>query len=666
MKFESFYNPKENAGVRKIRACLSKIQPIKKVSFGFVSKIRMPKKAGRAVLFAMLGLAGLLLVMFIVVGIPLLGLYKDGLTLKAQASSLKQAAKEQDLTKMQKSLTDLKANVSEFELKYEKRLSIIKGFPVVKNYYEDGKHFLKAADYGLELGGVAVAVLEPFASDLGFKVEGKEFEENVLTNQERLIKILNLLPEFTPEIDKIAEATRKIDSELSQINETKYPESLRGVKVRSQISSIKMVSHELAQKSPQFKELFASLPLLMGFDTPKVYMVLMANNYELRMSGGFNTFLVLFKIDKGVPEILGSMDTYDIDKDLFYMVNFNVPYYIRDYLKVNRLYARDATSTSPDFVEASDKFINEFWRKNGMLYQKVDGVMQVNNFVVEDLLRVLGPVDSGGYSVRTDEGNYIGIPIKEFNSENVVLELEKIAGGDLSEIIGRKDIIKYLMNSIMQKALNASTENLLPMAQTMLGLLGSKDIIIRSFDTDLQKAMEDLGYSGRIAGVPETWDYLHVNNSNFGAGKRDWIIKRKVVKEVYEENGQKIGVVSLITINPKSPEWWQWVPFYNDYFRFYVPKGSKLISATASDGQELNAKEYDHLGKTVLEGFFKMKEDSDLTITYKYSLPSDVDFSNYNLLIQKQSGTRGDVYEVKKGSFSDRFELSSDKNITIN
>ncbi|MFH1955371.1 MAG: DUF4012 domain-containing protein, partial [Patescibacteria group bacterium] len=621
---------------------------------------------GRAVLFAMLGLAGLLLVMFIVVGIPLLGLYKDGLTLKAQASSLKQAAKEQDLTKMQKSLTDLKANVSEFELKYEKRLSIIKGFPVVKNYYEDGKHFLKAADYGLELGGVAVAVLEPFASDLGFKVEGKEFEENVLTNQERLIKILNLLPEFTPEIDKIAEATRKIDSELSQINETKYPESLRGVKVRSQISSIKMVSHELAQKSPQFKELFASLPLLMGFDTPKVYMVLMANNYELRMSGGFNTFLVLFKIDKGVPEILGSMDTYDIDKDLFYMVNFNVPYYIRDYLKVNRLYARDATSTSPDFVEASDKFINEFWRKNGMLYQKVDGVMQVNNFVVEDLLRVLGPVDSGGYSVRTDEGNYIGIPIKEFNSENVVLELEKIAGGDLSEIIGRKDIIKYLMNSIMQKALNASTENLLPMAQTMLGLLGSKDIIIRSFDTDLQKAMEDLGYSGRIAGVPETWDYLHVNNSNFGAGKRDWIIKRKVVKEVYEENGQKIGVVSLITINPKSPEWWQWVPFYNDYFRFYVPKGSKLISATASDGQELNAKEYDHLGKTVLEGFFKMKEDSDLTITYKYSLPSDVDFSNYNLLIQKQSGTRGDVYEVKKGSFSDRFELSSDKNITIN
>ena len=90
------------------------------------------------------------------------------------------------------------------------------------------------------------------------------------------------------------------------------------------------------------------------------------------------------------------------------------------------------------------------------------------------------------------------------------------------------------------------------------------------------------------------------------------------------------------------------------------------MESLASDGQELNAKEYDHLGKTVLEGFFKMKEDSDLTITYKYSLPSDVDFSNYNLLIQKQSGTRGDVYEVKKGSFSDRFELSSDKNITIN
>lgn len=658
MKFESFYKPRILGGFKSVKSVVSKVIPR--------FKIRVSKKAGKILIFVAVGLLALSLLGFIFIGIPLLGLYKDAMVLKAQASSLKQAAKEQDLSKMNKSLLALKDNVSEFESKYEKRLYLIKALPVAKNYYEDGKHFLKAANYGLDLGSVTVGILEPFASDLGFKVEGKELEGNELTNQERLVKILKLLPEFALEIDKIALSTRKIDEELSQINETKYPEFIRGIRVRSQIASIKMVSHELAQKSPQFKELFSALPSLMGLDAPKVYMVLMANNYELRMSGGFNTFLVLFKIDNGVPEILGSMDTYDIDKDYFYMVNFNVPYYIRDYLKLNRLYARDATSTSPDFVEASDKFLNEFWRKNYALYQKIDGVMQVNNFVVEDLLRVLGPVDSGGYSVRTDEGNYIGIPIKEFNSENVILELEKIAGGDLSEIIGRKDIIKYLMNSIMQKALNASTENLLPLSQTVLKLLGSKDIIMYTFDPILQKAVEDLGYSGRIVGVPEAWDYLHVSNSNFGAGKRDWIIKRNVVKEVYEENGQKISVVSLTITNPKSPDWWRWAPFYNDYFRFYVPKGSKLLSSTASDGQEINAKEYEHLGKTVFEGFFKVKEDASITVTYKYSLPNTVDMGNYNLLIQKQSGTRGDVYEVKKGNSSEKFELSSDKKITFN
>ena len=670
MKFESFYNPNANSGLKNIKDSVGKVNPLGKINPDSVlksmPKIRIPRKAGKAVLFTFLGLLIILVIIVALVGIPLFGLYKDALTLKAQASSLKQAAQEQDLTKMQKSLSDLKGDLSDFESKYDKRLYLIRGFPVVKDYYDDGKHLLRAADYGLELGNIAVGILEPFAGDLGFKVEGKESEENVLTNQERLIKILKLLPEFSSQIDTIAEATRKIDAELEQINETKYPESIRGIKIRSQISSMKTVSHELAQKSPQFKELFDSLPVLMGLDSPKIYMVLMANNYELRMSGGFNTFLVLLKLDNGVPEILGSMDTYDIDKDQFYMVNYNVPSYMRDYLKVTRLYARDATSTSPDFGEAADKLVNEFWRKNYGLYQKLDGVIQVNNFVVEDLLRVLGPVDSGGYSVRTDEGNYIGIPIKEFNSDNVILELEKIAGGDLSEIIGRKDIIKYLMSSIMQKALNASTENLLPMVQTMLNLLGSKDIVIYSFEENLQKTLEDLGYAGKIVAVADTWDYLHVNNSNFGAGKRDWIIERRVVKEVYEENGQKIGVVSLKTINPKSPDWWEWFPFYNDYFRIYVPKGSKLISATASDGQELSAKEYEHLGKTVFEGFFKMQEDTELTVTYKYSLPSTVDFDKYNLLIQKQSGTRGDIYEVKKGSFSEKFELSSDKTITIN
>ncbi|OIP98025.1 hypothetical protein COT69_02660 [candidate division WWE3 bacterium CG09_land_8_20_14_0_10_39_24] len=664
MKFESFYTAKNTGILKKITSITSKLPSGKKVSGVFSGKL-VPKKVKKILVFSVLGVVGIFLIILLVVGIPLMGLYKDALALKSQASSLKQAAKEQDLTKMRNSLTDLKGDVAAFESKYEKRLYLIKNFPVVKDYYKDGKHILKAATYGLELGNVTVGILEPFAGDLGFKVEGRELEENELTNQERLIKILKLLPEFTSEIDKIAEITRKINEELSQINETKYPESIRGIKVRSQLSSLKTVSQELAQKSPQFKELFTSLPILMGIESPKVYMVLMANNYELRMSGGFNTFLVLFKIDKGVPEILSSMDTYDIDRDQFYMVNFNVPYYIRDYLRVSRLYARDATSTSPDFVEASDKFVNEFWRKNGMLYQKLDGILQVDNYVVEDLLRVLGPVDSGGYSVRTDEGNYIGISIKEFNSENVILELEKISGGDLSEIIGRKDIIKYLMNSIMQKALNASTENLLPLSRTVLSLLGSKDIIIRSFDADLQKTLEDLGYAGRVTAVPENLDYLHVNNSNFGAGKRDWIIKRKVVKEVYEEQGQKFGVVALTIINPKSPEWWQWVPFYNDYFRFYVPKGSKLISATASDGQELNAKEYEHLGKTVFEGFFKMKEDSSLTVTYKYSLPQNVDFNNYAVLVQKQPGTRGDIYEVKNDGFSEKFELTSDKTISI-
>jgi len=654
MEISSYYSPKALFHFRKKNSPSG----VKMRGRYILSKVYKP------ILLIFLVLFILILALGVVVGIPLYGLYKDAVALESEATSFRQAAKEQDLSKMELSLENLRTGVVDFSSKYESRMRLIKNLPVVKGYYDDGVHALKAADYGLELGTSSIKLIKPFAGELGFKMEGVEPVN--LTNQERLIKIITILPQLGGEVDNISQTAIQIDNELSQIDATKYPDSIRGIEIRPKIVSIKNVSHELALKSPEFKELFNAMPSLMGLDKPKVYMVQMANNYELRMSGGFDTYLVLFKLDKGVPEILSSIDTYDIDRDQFFMVNFNVPYYMQDYLKVTRLYARDATSTSPDFVVASGKFLNEFWRKNSALYQKLDGMIQVDNHVVEDLLAVLGPVDSGGFSVKTDQGNYIGISVKEFNSDNVSLELEKIAGGSLKEVIGRKDIIKFLMNSIMQKTLNASSENIVPLAETFLNLLGSKDIMIYSFDPSIQTALEDLNYSGRIVDTKDnTWDYLHVNNSNFGAGKRDWIVKRQVSKEVYEESGKKISVVRMTVVNPKSPSWWEWAGFYNDFFRFYVPYGSKMMEVTASDGQQLNAKEISDVGKTAFEGFFKMPEDSTITITCKYELPDSVDLGNYHLLIQKQPGTRGDIYEVKDGSFGERFELSSDK-VVIN
>ena len=100
--------------------------------------------------------------------------------------------------------------------------------------------------------------------------------------------------------------------------------------------------------------------------------------------------------------------------------------------------------------------------------QDIDGVIQINNDIVVDLLKVVGPVNTEKYSIRTDTGAYVTVPVTEFNADNVIENLENIAGGKLAETIGRKEIIKFLGQSILQKIFTSEATNLVSIMKVML------------------------------------------------------------------------------------------------------------------------------------------------------------------------------------------------------
>jgi len=629
-------------------------------------KFNLPKIGGKKLKIFLSGFLGLifLAVLFfgLMVGLPLVKAKDYVDKLRADAGDVKDAFIERDFDLAQERFKTLNSDLSKFDSYYNSKLRILNFLPYSNKFYADGIHALKAGSLGIDLAVQTLDILKPFSAQLGFKnsADGDEID-----NKTRILNLVEILPEISNDLSRVLGGLSQMDKELSYIDETKYPETFRGVGFRSLVGNSKTLVHEMAVKAPSFDQMFKVLPDLLGVKEPKTYMLFMANNYELRMSGGFNTYLVLVKIDKGIPEVVTSVDTYNIDRDKSYLVYRNVPWHLRDYLLVTRFYARDATSNSPDFKMAVDEFLNKFWKVDWTMPQDFDGVIQVNNFVVEDLLKVVGPVEAGGFNIKHDQDYYINVPVQEFNFENVIMELEKIAGGDLAETIGRKDIIKYLMLNIMNKALNTPAENLGQLVEVMFRELNQKNIMIYSFDPGAEEALEGLGYAGRIVPIPAGYDYLHVSNSNYGAGKRDWLIRREVFKENKVEDGKKVSVIKMKTINPKSPEWFEWFPFYRDYFRFYVPLGTRLISAQASDGQELNAKEIDDLGRTAIEGFFKMEENTEITVTVKVEIPDSVDFDNYNLIVQKQSGTWGDPYSIAHKGSTKKFDLLTDKEISF-
>jgi len=626
---------------------------------------------------------------YVFVARPLLALANDAKDLKASTYQIKQGAKNFDFDEIQAGLENTQSQLQEFETSYEKNMKLIRRLPNAEGYYQDGLHLINAANESIELGDLVVDILEPYAGELGFKTS--EHEAQNLPAQDRIVKFISLMPQFSSSVSEIADRTKKIDDELQQIDARRYPETMPwylvklgidpNLNIREEVLAVQGISSELSNKAPQFEALFNSLPEFMGLNEPKKYMVLMANNYEIRMSGGFNTYIIVVEFNKGIPQITYAIDTYFIDEGertrSSRLVNRNVPYFLRNYLYIQdrgaRLYARDATSTSPDFPTAVDTLLTGFWRKDRTLPQDLNGVFQINNDVVVDILKVVGPVSTAGYTVKTDTG-YASIPTTEFNAENVIYELENIAGGRLAETIGRKEIIKFLADSIFEKIFTSEATNLVNIANVVLESLSKKDVMLYSFDPQVQEAFHNLNYSGEILDTPDdSWDYLHVNRSNFGSGKADWttegFVHQTVKKNIEVKDGKKISTVEVTIHNPKRPDWYNIDPccFYRAYTRVYVPKGSKMVSITASDGQDVKGAEYDdeELNKTYLESFSFQPKETDLTIKYVYELPDTVDLDNYKLKIQRQSGTSIDEYTVGVNGVSKTVLLNSDKDIYI-
>ncbi len=616
---------------------------------------------------------------------PVLKVVADAKALKDSTFTVRKGLEDLNLDEIKSGLTEFEGNIERFKKSYNENLTSINKFPGASTYIGDGNHLIVVAEESASLGKLVVEIVEPYAGDLG--LASKNVEAVQIPAEQRVVKLLNLMPKFSPSVAEISAKVKKIDDELAQIDAMNYPATLpwyvksagftEDVNLRETILDIQSISKELSSKAPQMEAFFNAVPEFMGLNQPKRYLILMANNYELRMAGGFNTYIVGVEFSQGIPTPFYSIDTYFIDEGdrtgSSGLVNRNVPYHLRNYLylsgNTSRLYARDATSDSPDFVKAADKLLVEFWRKDRSLPQNIDGVFQINNDFAVDILRAVGPVNTEKYSIKRDNGTYATIPVTEFNADNVIESLEKIAGETLGQTIGRKEIIKYLGDNILRKIYTSEATNLIHIAKVVLDSMSRKDIMLYSFDPTVQNAFDNLGYSGKIKQVPSNVDYLHVNRSNYGSGKADWskagFVTEEVTKKVELVDGKKISTVEVTIKNPKRPDWYTIDPccFYRAYNRVYVPLGSKLVSVTSSDGQEANGAVFDDalLDKTYLESFVTIKKESDVKLTYVYELPDTIDLDNYKIVIQRQSGTTNDPYIIEAKGKKEEFLLNSDK-----
>ncbi|MCX6766207.1 MAG: DUF4012 domain-containing protein [Candidatus Moranbacteria bacterium] len=398
---------------------------------------------------------------------------------------------------------------------------------------------------------------------------------------------------------------------------------------------------------------------VLGYNGPRKYLFLFENNQEMRATGGFIGSYGILDIGNGRVKKLFVDDIYNPDGQLKARVIPPTPIQ-----KMSAVWTMHDANWFPDFPTSAEK-VAWFYEKTGG--PTVDGVIAITPELLQDLLKVTGPIDMPEYGKTIDADNFI-----EETQQEVEVDYDKNLNQPKKFVA---DLTPKILDKVMSERGLAAVLNTLKAFNTALS---EKHLLLYSRNYNIQKLISDQKWSGEILNTDK--DYLSVINTNINGYKTDVVIDETIDhKSEIQNDGSIIDTVSITRKHNGGNEKYDWWNKVNgDWMRVYVPKDAKFLSV---DGQtretvppaldyvslgfkkdpQVQAEEdstrvddqsgttiYDENNKTVFANWVYVSPGESATITYRYILPFKLSFDalqhpadSFSVLYQKQSGSVG-------------------------
>ncbi len=373
----------------------------------------------------------------------------------------------------------------------------------------------------------------------------------------------------------------------------------------------------------------------------RTFMLLFQNNMELRPGGGYIGSFGILKIKNGKIEELQTHDISNFDGRI--PSNIKPPYPMEQILHINAWKLRDS-NWSPDFSENAKKAV--YFYHLGKGEERFSGVIAINTNVLKSFLQVIGPVKIKGYP---------GV----YKSDNATLNLEyQVEKGYVQQGIqvgDRKSVMRLLAKIILKKLFLLSNSQKFELAKLILANLNAKDIQLYFFNPTLENKIKLSGWAGT---VNKNWkkDYLMIVDANLGSFKSDYYIKRSFSYTIDLSHNLPQAFLKITYNHTGKVKDWM-TKNYLTYVRVYVPAKSWL---TNSKGLE-NIQYGDDLGKKYFGSLVNVSLGQTKTVELKYNLPKNFKSSDYDLLIQKESGVKnipGKITIIKKNNSSKKYNIT--------
>ncbi|KUK84231.1 MAG: Secreted protein [Microgenomates bacterium 39_6] len=632
---------------------------IKEVSIGKTNK----NKKKKTLLFCFLGVLVVLAVLawFFALS-PVLALKNNLEKGQVLATEAKQGLAE-------KNLSFLKEKISQgedllFDSRQEvKRMAWLKIIPIANKYFANLDYSLLAAEKLVDVGRLTIDAVAPYADILGFKQEDNSAEKEEEKTQDRIQFLMETGPELAKNIDDIAQDVKEAKELLAEVDTKYLPEDFRGQPIRSYFISLKEILEENLTFISGLKPALENLPYFLGQDGTRTYLVIFQNDSELRPSGGFLTAYAILEVENGQVTPVLSQDIYDLDARFGRRIEAPRP--IAEHLPNVYYWNLRDMNLSPDFTISMNTFYQHYQTIPGA--REVEGILAVDTKFLSSLLEVLGPIGVAGW------GDFSAEPDDRCGGcPQVVYQLESIITRPLGTLVSdRKAVIGPLMHSILLNMTGSPAKKIPDLFQAIIGGIRQKNVLFYALEEDKQAAIEGLDMSGRIKDFPQG-DYFLLNDTNFAGAKSNLFIEQEIEQKfIVDKEGKITKEIKIKYANPAPASDCNLESgglclngLYRNWFRIYVPQGSRLIEMKGSETEPLV---YEELGKTVFEGFYGDKyplypDGGTNTISLKYQLPFKYDSSNkFLFLIQKQPGTKNHPYRVCWNDDCQEFNLEGDK-----
>jgi hypothetical protein len=301
---------------------------------------------------------------------------------------------------------------------------------------------------------------------------------------------------------------------------------------------------------------------IFGAEGFKRYLLVFQNHHELRPTGGFIGSFAVLDVQKG--KIVGidvpGGGSYDLKGQLTEFLKPPLPLQL-----LNERWEFQDANWFPDFAASADKLAWFYEKSRG---QTIDGVIAINASVLEDLLGVLGPIENEDFNLVLDH-------------ENVLQSLQYQVEVAFDKEENRpKAAIASLFDQLLALLKDADAVNALQLLTLAHSSASEKDIQVYMRDENVQKALQNFGWTGEIIETNTDQDYVMAVHSNIQGQKSDAKIEQEISHQAHIQNDGSVINTVHITRTHKGKAGEQFYGTANiGYLRLYVPEGAELLEA---------------------------------------------------------------------------------------